>query len=449
MKRHLPPLPVRIVVALIVLSTIGYYAFRSLMPNENGQLKASGTIEAVTVNVSPEMAGKVVEVLADEGQLVQAGDPLLRLDPGLLTAQRAVASAAVDSATAALVSVDAALASVQNQYDLVVQTAIAAQQPATTKSWRFSAPDEFNQPAWYFDQSEQITSMQAELDAARSALATAQADLDKVIADLNNADFLAAETRLSNARAAFLVADQVKTSADYASEGGGLQSAADDAYNAALDELNTAQAAYNDLLSTQAADDVQDARGKVAVAQLRYDTAYARLVSLQTGTDSPAVVTAVKALDQARAAVEQAKTAIAQAEANLALIDTQIAKLTVYAPMDGVVLTRNVEPGEFVQPGAVAFAMANLNELTITVYVPEDLYGRISLGQVAIVRVDSSELIFHATVIHIADQSEFTPRNVQTVEGRSSTVYAIKLSVNDSDGSLKIGMPADVVFSDQ
>ena len=112
-----------------------------------------------------------------------------------------------------------------------------------------------------------------------------------------------------------------------------------------------------------------------------------------------------------------------------------------------MILTRNVEPGEFVQPGAVTFAMADLENITITVYVPEDRYGQISLGQQAQVTVDSfpSET-FHAEVIHIADQAEFTPRNVQTVEGRSSTVYAIKLKVNNRDGKLKIGMPADVEF---
>jgi HlyD family secretion protein len=54
--------------------------------------------------------------------------------------------------------------------------------------------------------------------------------------------------------------------------------------------------------------------------------------------------------------------------------------------------------------------------------------------------------MFTAEVVQIADKAEFTPRNVQTVEGRSSTVYAIKLKVNDPDGRLKIGMPADVVF---
>ncbi len=115
--------------------------------------------------------------------------------------------------------------------------------------------------------------------------------------------------------------------------------------------------------------------------------------------------------------------------------------------MDGVILTRNVEPGEFVQPGATTFALANLNDMTITVYVPEDRYGEIKLGQPASVTVDSYPgETFSAEVIHIADQAEFTPRNVQTAEGRSATVYAIKLKVADSQGKLKIGMPADVVF---
>ena len=153
-------------------------------------------------------------------------------------------------------------------------------------------------------------------------------------------------------------------------------------------------------------------------------------------------------LDQRlQAAVDQAQKAIGQAQANLDLLDAQMAKLTVYAPMDGAILTRNAEPGEFLQPGAVALTMADLNNLTITVYVPEDRYGQIRLGQQADVTIDSfPNETFSAEIVHIADEAEFTPRNVQTVEGRSSTVYAIKLKVTDSEGKLKIGMPADVVF---
>ena len=143
----------------------------------------------------------------------------------------------------------------------------------------------------------------------------------------------------------------------------------------------------------------------------------------------------------------QTESAVAQAEANLALLDTQISKLTITAPMDGVVLTRNVEVGEFVQPGATSFVLGQLSNLTITVYVPEDRFGQIKIGQAATVSVDSFPgVTFTATVIQIADKAEFTPRNVQTAEGRSSTVYAIKLSVDNPDGQLKIGMPADVVF---
>jgi multidrug resistance efflux pump len=183
------------------------------------------------------------------------------------------------------------------------------------------------------------------------------------------------------------------------------------------------------------------------VAQERYESALDTLTRLQTGQYSPQVRIASMALEQAKAALQQAESGVNQAEANLALLDTQVDELTVSAPLDGVILTRNVEPGEFVQPGAVAFAMADLNNITITVYVPEDRYGQLKLGQQAEVTVDSFPgETFNAEVVHIADQAEFTPRNVQTVEGRSSTVYAIKLKVMDSEGKLKIGMPADVMF---
>jgi HlyD family secretion protein len=64
------------------------------------------------------------------------------------------------------------------------------------------------------------------------------------------------------------------------------------------------------------------------------------------------------------------------------------------------------------------------------------------------VKVDSfPDARFSSQVRHIADQAEFTPRNVQTAEGRSSTVYAIKLTVTDPEGKLKPGMPADVTFT--
>ncbi|MGB7875654.1 MAG: efflux RND transporter periplasmic adaptor subunit [Anaerolineales bacterium] len=446
MQHKRPPVPAIILVVLIIAAGI-YYGFQALNGDGNGQLSASGTIESVVVNVSPEMAGKVKEVLVSEGQSVKTGDTLLSLDNSLLAAQRVAAAAQLDSANAAVVTADAALASAQHQYDLAYVSAITAEQNTQASDWRFSAPDEFNQPSWYFIQPEQLASAQVEVDAAQSAFERTLTNLQEVTGSQGSDIFLAAEKRLSDARATFLVADKVKINAEYAAEGGGLLDAAYDSYNEALDEVRIAQREYNALLNTQAARDVQDARGMVVVAQQRYDQAQTYLLGLKTGGYSPAVVTAEKNLEQAKAAAEQAHIATSQAQANLELLDTQISKLTVYAPMDGVVLVRNVEPGEFVQPGATALNMADLNNLTITVYVPEDRYGQINIGQQAEVSVDSfPNTTFKAEITQIADQAEFTPRNVQTVEGRSSTVYAVKLKVTDSNGKLKIGMPADVVF---
>jgi HlyD family secretion protein len=306
----------------------------------------------------------------------------------------------------------------------------------------------------------------------------AQANLDNVVKDLNNADFVEAETRLSNARIGYLINKGVYNRSQLT--GGKVRpedvdlpglspfapayrikihvaktltgdsdvvTVANDALDAAETELNDAQKAYDALLNTAAADRVKKARATVSVARERYESALDTLSKLQTGEYSPQVKIASMALEQSQAALQQAQSAVNQSEANLALLDTQVSELTVSAPLDGVILTRNVEPGEFVQPGAVAFAMADLNNITITVYVPEDRYGQLKLGQRASVTVDSFPgETFEAEVVHIADQSEFTTRNVQTVEGRSSTVYAIKLKVNDSEGKLKIGMPADVVF---
>src|SRR5688572_27328444 len=84
MNHKLPPVPVRILLALILV-TGGYFAIRSLQSNDNNALTASGSIEATMINISPEMSGRVAEVLVEEGGSVKMGDPLLRLDDSLLT----------------------------------------------------------------------------------------------------------------------------------------------------------------------------------------------------------------------------------------------------------------------------------------------------------------------------------------------------------------------------
>ncbi len=447
MKNSFPPLPVRILVLVIVLSTIGYYAFRSLNPADDGQLKASGTIEAVVVNVSPEMAGKVNEVLAAEGQAVQADAALLSLDASLLTAQRAVASAQVDSTKAALNTAQAAYDTAQQQYDTAFTNALAAEKATRLSVWKDTKPAGFDLPVWYFSKEERIQAAQAEVDSTAEALQAKLQNLEDIKSRAGSAQFLEIEAQLAQARLSFQNAQAVFDATNGASDSQDLRDAAQVILDDAELALEDAQTEYDDALTTDGATDVLEARANAVIAQEIYDNSVDNLRALQTGMDSQQVITAGKSVDQAKAATDQAQANIKTAEANLALLDAQMQKLAVSAPMDGVILVRNVEPGEFVQPGAVALTMADLNNLTITVYVPEDRYGEITLGQQATVTVDSFPgESFTAEVIHIASQAEFTPRNVQTVEGRSSTVYAIKLKVIDSEGKLKIGMPADVVF---
>jgi len=468
MNHKLPPLPVRILVALIIIAAILYFTIGNTNADD-GQLKASGTIESVTVNVSPEMAGKVKDVLVSEGETVKAGDALLQLEDSLLTAQRAVASAQLDSANSAVDTAASALVSAQVQYDLAFNNAVLQSDAIRTVDWYRDEPSAFDLPLWYYSQTEQITAAQSEVDLAKAALEDAESNLASVLSSAGSADFVKAETGLASARASYQVAkdiyDRIQnglTTEDLSrpqlikvargdlfvsSVGQDLRDSAKKNYDDATDRLDEAQRAYDDALTTDGAKDVLQARADLSIAQERYYTALDYVLSLQIGESSSSVTAAQKVLEQAQSAVAQAETAIGQAQANLNLIDTQMARLTIVAPMDGVILTRNVEPGEFIQPGAVALTLADLNNLIITVYVPEDRYGQISLGEEATVTVDSFPgKTFAAEVIHIADEAEFTPRNVQTVEGRSATVYAIKLRVTDGEGKLKIGMPADVTF---
>ncbi|HNC09041.1 MAG TPA: biotin/lipoyl-binding protein, partial [Anaerolineales bacterium] len=259
MQPKLPPLPVRIIVALIVLGTLAYFGFQYLQPQTSDVLSASGTIEASVVNVSPEMAGKVTEVGAAEGDSVTMNQTLLNLDPSLLAAQKAVASAAVDSATAAL-------ASAQLKYDQTLDAALAAQAAQRSKDWNANVPSEFDQPNWYIEEEQQIASAQAELDTAQAAIDDANTNLERVITDLKNSEFLQKEQELADARAAFVIAQQVKDQAADASDNSGLTDAAQDYYDDVLTRLDDAEEAYNDLMNSDEADDVRYARGQVLVA---------------------------------------------------------------------------------------------------------------------------------------------------------------------------------------
>jgi HlyD family secretion protein len=439
MNHKRPPIAVIVILILAVLVG-GYFGIRTLLNKGSTALTASGTIEAIEMTISPEIGGKVVDVSVDEGAQVKAGDVLFRLDDTLLQAQRSVAAASLDLARGASKTADAALATAQANYNLSVNAARLASAATRTSDWT----SEFGSST---TRAEEIIAALNQVDDALTARDKAYDGLNILLSAPASSDFAAAEARMLDARAAFIVAQNVLLRAKL-STNTDLREAAQSACDLAKTEQDNAQAAYDGLKDSDPAQAILTARAELAVAQERYDAAQDHLLTLQTGEDSPQVAAAQAVLHQAQDAADQAALAVTQAEASLRLIDVQIAKLTVTAPADGTILTSSIQPGEIAAPSAAAMTLGRLDNLTITVYVPEDRYGELSLGQSANMTVDSfTGETFTATVSQIADQAEFTPRNVQTVEGRSSTVFAIKLQVQNPGGKLKPGMPADVTFN--
>ena len=98
-------------------------------------------------------------------------------------------------------------------------------------------------------------------------------------------------------------------------------------------------------------------------------------------------------------------------------------------------------------PGATLLTLGDLDEATLTVYVPEDKLGQVKIGQQVEVYVDSfPERTFIGTVVAIAQEAEFTPRNVQTKEERVNMVFAVEVNIPNPDHALKPGLPADAVI---
>jgi len=435
MKHKRPPIPIIILLVLAILAG-GYFGVKALTTKVDTALTASGTIEAEQVTIAPEIGGKVIEVLVSEGAPVIKGDILFRLDGSLLAAQRDVAAANLAVAQNASQLAEASLA-----------TAVIQSGDLRTSGWWLEGPDGYALPGWYFSRGESVSAQQVEEQNAQTALTEAKTTLDALLVDPANAEFVTAETRLSNAHASMLAVKDMYDRVNMALNGADLRSAAQDLYDDAQDELDDAQSSYDDLKDNAGFQEIIDARAALAAAEERYQSARDQLLAAESGINAVNLAGAESSLRKAELSAEQAHLAVAQAEAGLALIDTQISKLTITAPMDGVVLTSTATAGEVIAAGASAMLLGDLSNLTIVVYVPETLYGQLNLGQLATIRVDSFPgETFTAAVSQIADQAEYTPRNVQSVEGRGATVYAITLRVNDPEGKLKPGMPADVQF---
>ncbi|MDO5972974.1 HlyD family secretion protein [Flavivirga jejuensis] len=138
-------------------------------------------------------------------------------------------------------------------------------------------------------------------------------------------------------------------------------------------------------------------------------------------------------------------------EAQIAILRNKINDHEINNPIEGTVLSTFVEVAELVNQGRPLYKIANLNTLKLKAYTSALLLQKVKLNDKVTVLIDSDEDSYtelEGTVTWIADEAEFTPKSIETKEERVNLVYALDVEVKN-DGLLKIGMPAEVIFSNK
>ncbi|HEY0873521.1 MAG TPA: efflux RND transporter periplasmic adaptor subunit [Vicinamibacterales bacterium] len=300
--------------------------------------RASGYVEATEVRVAAEVGGRVIEMLADEGRRVTAGDVLARLDTADLDLALRRARAERDGAAAQLRLVRAGA------------------------------------------RTEDIRQARAQADSARAEVAAAEAELDAASKDLQRFE--------------------------------------------ALLKVNAGSRKQRD-----------DAATRVAVATARVNAARERVRAADE------VVSRLRAGSR-REEIAAAEARVAAADAHIATLEKSLDDATVRSPVSGTITSKLVDLGETVAPRTPIAVVSDLDHAWANVYVDEPLVPQLRLGQPATLVTDAGDRLA-GSITYISPRAEFTPRNVQTAEERSKLVYRIKVSVDNTEGILKPGMPVE------
>jgi len=145
--------------------------------------------------------------------------------------------------------------------------------------------------------------------------------------------------------------------------------------------------------------------------------------------------------------IQAAEARLAQAQAAADLLKKTIADCTITAPVGGIVTHKALEAGELVTQGATIVTLSELDSVYVMIYVTEKEMGRVRLGDAVEVKIDAfPDRAFPGKVTYISPEAEFTPKNIQTTEDRVKLVFGVKVEIENREGLLKPGLPADAVI---
>jgi multidrug resistance efflux pump len=380
-------------------------------------LIASGSIEGDEYAIVSEFGGRIVGLYADEGAEVEAGQVLVELDSSLLLAQVAEAEAAVAAAQANLASIEAGT----HPAEILAAQAGLRQ----TIAERNAAHTAWQDALVILDNPQAID---AQIVEAQSAVNLAAAQIELAEAQLAQAN---------TERDEFRAQGSMEQKYLYAAYGYQVE-AAHAALDAASEQKSGAAQVLAALRALRAnplavASQVNMAEAQYEMAAAAVGVAKARYEEAKAGPTPEEILVA-------EAQVTQAETAVKA-------LQTQIDMLSLGSPIRGLVTSCSAHAGEAALAGATLLTVANLDEVTLTIYVPEDELERVYLGQTVDVEVDSYPgRVFSGTVTYISQQAEFTPKNVQTEKERVNMVFAVKVVLPNPGHLLKPGMPADAIL---
>ncbi|SHL36129.1 HlyD family secretion protein [Desulfatibacillum alkenivorans DSM 16219] len=211
-----------------------------------------------------------------------------------------------------------------------------------------------------------------------------------------------------------------------------------------------------DVVSDQ---DFERTRAAHEAAQKRLQEVTERLNLVLEGPRKERIDQAREAVKQAEArhalvkkgpreeAIRKAQAQLEKARQALALARTRLGYAELSSPLSGLVLSENVEAGEYVSPGTPVVTVADMENVWMRAYINEADLGRVKVGDKVRVSTDTYPgKVYAGTVSFISSEAEFTPKNVQTQEERVKLVYRIKVEIANRNMELKPGMPADGVI---
>lgn len=389
-KRNFYPL-IFILFGLLIAG-VGLLIWNSRV-NTKEPLRASGRIEGYETDIGVKVGGRIQSVAVREGDPIRKGQVLVKLDDAEIQAQLLGAGARVN-------------VSQQQEQQARLQINLIESQIEETQ----------------LSLQQALGNAKGKIFEFRSSLASTQAQLNQAMAQLDQAKSELKLAQLNRDRFTSLVAEGAVTKQQF-------------------DQAQTRwETARSTVISQQAA--VDSFRKLVNSAQ-------GQLTQAQTTELNPSIRN--KQLAQLRTQLAQARLKLAAAQADVVNakaaqkeIKAKITDLNVISPIDGVTISRTVEPGTVVAPGKTLLTVINPNTTYLRAFIPQGEIGKITVGQEAQVFLDSApKQPLNAKITAVDTQASFTPENVYFQEDRVKQVFGVKISIDNPAGLAKPGMPAD------